>query len=51
MNQDLDHLRLLAIFHYVVAGLAALVACFPLIHLVMGLVFIFAPGKDAPPAR
>jgi hypothetical protein len=43
MNQDLEHLRLLAIFHYVVAGLAALVACFPLIHLAVGLLLIFSP--------
>ena len=43
MNQDLEHLRLLAIFHYVVAAMAALVACFPLIHLTIGLVFLLAP--------
>lgn len=45
MNQDLEHLRLLSIFHYVVAGLAALFACFPLIHLVIGLIMVFVPGK------
>jgi hypothetical protein len=28
MNQDREHLRLLAIFHYVVAGLAALFSFF-----------------------
>lgn len=55
MNQDLEHLRLLSIFHYVVAGLTALFACFPLIHLIIGLVMVFAPDKmtsngDAPPA-
>ena len=43
MNQDLEHLRLLAIFHYVVAAMAALFACLPLIHLTIGLVLIFAP--------
>lgn len=37
MNQDQEHLDLLGIFHYVVAALAALFACFPLIHLFMGL--------------
>lgn len=36
MNQDLEHLRLLSVFHYVVAGLVALFACFPLIHFVVG---------------
>ncbi|MCK5035472.1 MAG: hypothetical protein KAS73_06245 [Candidatus Sabulitectum sp.] len=32
-----DTLHMLAIFHYVVAGLIALVACIPLIHLTIGL--------------
>jgi vacuolar-type H+-ATPase subunit I/STV1 len=55
-NDDLQHLKLLAIFHYVVAGLTALFACFPLIHLALGLMMIFWPeflgGKegDVPPA-
>jgi len=50
MNQDLEHLRLLSIFHYVVAGLAALFACFPVFHLVFGLLFVFAPNIfDHPP--
>jgi hypothetical protein len=44
MNQDIEHLRLLSIFHYVVAGLGALFACFPVIHLVIGLTLAFAPG-------
>lgn len=44
MNQDLEHLRLLSIFHYVVAGLTALFACIPLVHLTIGLVMLFAPG-------
>ena len=30
MNQDQEHLNLLAIFHYVVAELAALFSVFPL---------------------
>ena len=37
MNRDLEHLRLLSIFHYVAAGMAALVACIPFLHLFMGL--------------
>jgi len=45
MNQDREHLRLLSIFHYVVAGLAALCACFPLIHLTIGLFMVFAPEE------
>jgi hypothetical protein len=37
MKQDLEHLKLLAIFHYVVAGMTALFACIPFIHFFMGL--------------
>jgi len=44
MNQDLEHLRLLSIFHYVVAGLTAFFACFPVFHLIFGLVMLIAPG-------
>ncbi len=44
MNQDAEHLRLLSIFHYVVAGLVALFACFPVCHVVFGLVTAFSPN-------
>ena len=37
MSQDGEHLRLLAIFHYVVASLSALFSFFPVIHLVIGV--------------
>jgi hypothetical protein len=47
-NNDNDHLRLLAIFHYIVSGLAALFACIPIIHLVIGLFMILAPQKFGP---
>ena len=40
MNQDLEHLRLLSIFHYVVAGLAALFALIPVFHLVFGIAMV-----------
>ncbi len=53
MTRDEEHLRLLSIFHYVVGGLAVLFALFPIIHLILGLVMIFAPnkfgGKGEPP--
>jgi hypothetical protein len=45
MNQDREHLKLLSIFHYVVAGFAGLFALFPIFHLIMGLVLIFASDK------
>ena len=56
MNQDKEHLRLLAILHYVVAGLAALFSFFPLLYTTVGAIFIFAarhgtpkPGEEPPP--
>ena len=56
MNQDKEHLHLLAIFHYVVAGLGALCSFFPLLYTTVGAIFIFAarhgtakPGEDLPP--
>ncbi|PYL04773.1 MAG: hypothetical protein DME31_02500 [Verrucomicrobia bacterium] len=56
MNQDKEHLRLLAIFHYIVAGLAALFSFFPLLYTTIGAIFIFVarhgtpkPGEDLPP--
>lgn len=55
MNQDEEHLRLLSIFHYVCAGMAALCGCFPIFHLIIGLILMlkpasFGPAKDQPPA-
>lgn len=56
MNQDREHLQLLAIFHYVVAGLAALLSFFPLFYSVLGGFLLYAaqhPGpnnQEPPPA-
>jgi len=56
MDRDTEQLNLLAIFHYVVAGLAALFSFFPLLYTTIGAIFIFAarhgtakPGEDLPP--
>jgi hypothetical protein len=56
MNRDKEHLQLLTIFHYVVAGLAALFFFFPLVYTTVGAIFIFAarhgtakPGEELPP--
>lgn len=55
MNQDNEHLRLLAIFHYVLAGVTGLISLFPLLHLAAGLFLIFGtkyfkgPGEPPPP--
>jgi len=48
VNQDEEHLRLLAIFHYIVAGLAALFSCFPLLYTGMGALFIWAAQHPNP---
>ena len=55
MTQDEEHLRLLSIFHYVVGGILAVFSLLPILHLVVGLMFIFAPermseGGQPPPA-
>ena len=56
MDRDTEQLNLLAIFHYVVAGLAAIFFFFPLLYTVVGVIFIFAarhgtakPGEELPP--
>jgi hypothetical protein len=54
MNQDVQHLRLLSIFHYVVGGLMLVIASIPLIHFTIGVVMVFAPGSmggSGPPPR
>jgi len=53
--KDAEHLRLLSIFHYVLAGIKALFACIPIIHLLIGVVMIGASvsgsgSRGAPPA-
>lgn len=45
MNQDLEHLRLLSIFHYVVAVLAGLISCIPLIQIFLGLSMVAGWGS------
>ncbi len=50
MNRDSSHLTLLAVFYYVLGGVAAFVSCIPIIHL--GLGFSMATGVigDGEPA-
>jgi hypothetical protein len=56
MDRDAEHLRLLSIFHYLVAVLDALLGCFAIIYVIMGAVFVGNPqmftnhnGQGAPP--
>lgn len=46
---DTEHLRLLAIFHYIVGGLTCLFALFPLLHVIMGLIMLNNPDAFSPP--
>jgi len=54
-QKDEEQLRLLSIFHYIVAGLMALFSMFPLLHFAMGAALVFAPerlghgGQGGPP--
>ena len=48
MREDLEHLRLLAIFHYIVAGLFALFSCFFFIYVFIGFMIL---NSDFPPPR
>lgn len=54
MNRDLEHLRLLSVFHYVFGGLTAFFACIPFPCLIFGIVMIAAPqifdDGEPPPA-
>ena len=56
MDRDTEQLNLLAIFHYVVGGLAALFSFFPLFYSVIGGFLLYAaehPGQhnqEPPPA-
>jgi hypothetical protein len=51
MNRDLEHLHLLSIFHYVAAGITALFACLPFIHLAIGIAMVAGGfrGPNPPP--
>lgn len=49
MYEDEQHLRLLVIFHYVVGALLAVVGCFPIFHVGLGLFMLLAPEEFLPP--
>lgn len=53
-RQDAEHLRLLSIFHYVVAGLMALWGSFPIFHVAFGAAMVLhkfpvRKGDEGPP--
>jgi len=51
VTEDEQHLNLLGIFHCIVGGMTALFACFPVVHLALGVAMLTGAldGKDAPP--
>ena len=51
MTQDEQNLQILAIFHYVVGGLTALLSCVPLIYIALGIAMVCGAfdGPTAPP--
>ena len=51
-DQDAEHLRLLSVFHYIVAGMMALFGSFPIIHFIIGVAVIlgkFPHGTNGQP--
>ncbi|CAN5179897.1 hypothetical protein BH09SUM1_BH09SUM1_27750 [soil metagenome] len=42
-QKSVDYLRLLAIFHYIVAGIMVLCGCFPIFHVAIGAMVAFYP--------
>lgn len=50
-SPDEQHLNLLAIFHYVVGAIGFVFACFPLIHVVIGILMIVNPAAMAGPQQ
>ncbi|HTU91266.1 MAG TPA: hypothetical protein VMF69_14395 [Gemmataceae bacterium] len=52
MDKDLQYIKILSIFYFVVGGLLALFSCFALIYLFMGVMFLNmppTPGAEVPP--
>lgn len=46
--QDAEHLRLLAIFHYVVAGITALFSLIPIAHITVGILMVMGKLESGP---
>lgn len=43
--QDAEHIKLLVIFHYILAGVLAVIACIPIIHVLMGFFMMYAASR------
>lgn len=54
MDKDLQYLKILSIFYYVIGGLIALASCIALLYLFAGVMLLnmpTPPGAGAPPPR
>jgi hypothetical protein len=51
VSKDLEHLKLLATFHYIVGAITAIWLSFPLIHVFIGLMFMLNPDGIAGDAK
>jgi len=40
-NEDIRHVDLLSLFHFILGGITALFSCMPFIHVFMGLALVF----------
>jgi hypothetical protein len=47
--QDIEHLRLLSIFHWILGAITALFALFPVLHLVVGLMLMTGRTGESDP--
>src|SRR4051812_23961638 len=48
MDRDVEHLRLLSLFHYILGGIHALFACIGLIYVALGLIMaVVVPSNHA----
>lgn len=53
MMQDAEHIKLLAVFHYVLGAIVALFGSFPIIHVVLGIAIVsgkFGRGVHSGPS-
>src|SRR5262249_9054532 len=51
VSKDLEHLKLLVTFHYIVAAITAVFCSFPLIHVFIGLFLMLKPEPFASGGR
>ena len=53
LNADVEHLRLLSIFHYIVGAITGVFSLLPVMHLAIGVAMVtgrFEQSGEAPPA-